>query len=87
MFGPTKPEPPPRKVWADTVQVELAVMAKEYARIHRDLKSLQDLETSIKAECNHTFKDGTSALVENPYEDPYDYNGSAFRMTCTVCGT
>jgi len=75
MFGMSNDvkEPPLRTVWADDTLIELTY-------IRDSIKELREKEAELCEKCNHTYKDGRSALQQH-----YDSENESYYTSCEVC--
>lgn len=75
MMGPARPAPPVRDMWADDVKHAITEFQEQIKQIEAKIKSQKD-------KCNHTFKDGVSAL--KLFEDAFD---DYSHTSCAACGS
>lgn len=77
MMGPgrTGPPPPIRDVWADDVKASIASLREQISQLETAIKTQKD-------KCNHTFKDGKSAL--QLFEDAFD---DYSHTNCAACNS
>ena len=71
-----------RRVWAEDTKLELEVIQERRQVLQEQFNALEIENLRISDECNHTYKNGTSALYL-VQDDPYDYDNN---VKCEVCG-
>jgi hypothetical protein len=82
-FGIKREPEPKRIIWADETKKKLDDVRARKAKI---VEQLDFEERSVRALCNHTYFDGSSAIEVGHDDDPYDGSGARFTY-CTVCNS